>query len=130
MASYRPKHLEGWIGFVLLVGFSSLVAVSAVTWKRVLDTRSAIRKLKKSVSRMQETQAQRQGPVPVSPLLLDYQLDLPGRGEVFPAMAATGAPPDRIRRSSTRRAGPSSSTAGRKSTRAASSRTPRWRRAG
>src|SRR2546423_2707335 len=28
---------------------------------------------------------------PVSPLLLHYQLDLPGRGEIFPALVASGA---------------------------------------
>jgi hypothetical protein len=30
--------------------------------------------------------------VPVSPLLLHFQLDVPGRGEVFPAMTEEGAP--------------------------------------
>ncbi|HWR13582.1 MAG TPA: hypothetical protein VN577_02045 [Terriglobales bacterium] len=30
-------------------------------------------------------------PVPVSPLLLEYKLDLPGRGEIFPALAGTSA---------------------------------------
>ena len=80
----------------LVLGASTLAlaVVLVVTWVHVRRLAATIDALREDVSRLKQASEARaaEAVTPLSPLLLAYQLDLPGRGEVFPAMAATGAP--------------------------------------
>ena len=83
----KPRRMA-WkaLGGFLLAGM-----LVAVVWSQVL-LRNRVEELTAQLSRLEQVQSEYDdGPLTVSPLLLDYQLDLPGRGEVFPAMAAGGA---------------------------------------
>ncbi len=61
----------------------------AITWGEVDRLEGTVADLRKTVAGL-EGERSRNGLLgSVSPLLLEYQLDLPGRGEVFPAMATT-----------------------------------------
>ncbi len=76
---------------------TSTVALSvllALTWIHVRRLGATVDSLQRDLTRVRRAgDAGEVGPsAPPSPLLLQYQLDLPGRGEVFPAMAATNAP--------------------------------------
>ena len=75
---------------VLVGGILLLALLLGVTWDRV-------RRLERTVEQMDRTihalrASQDSALAPISPLLLDYELDLPGRGEIFPAMVSSGAP--------------------------------------
>lgn len=88
VSSVRKRKVPfGWraLAAVLLLGL-----LVAVTWSEIL-LRNRVEELTNTIARLEQVQAEYDGPLTVSPLLLNYQLDLPGRGEVFPAMAAGGA---------------------------------------
>ena len=91
MASSRPLRAAA-IG--LAATTVALAALLALTWTRVRQLGTTIEDLERDVGRIKKTNAARaaEAALPISPLLVSYQLDLPGRGEVFPAMAATDAP--------------------------------------
>ena len=89
--SVRPLRLAA-LG--LAATTIALAALLALTWVRVRQLGTTIDDLERDVSHLKRTSAARaaEAATPISPLLVAYQLDLPGRGEVFPAMAATDAP--------------------------------------
>jgi hypothetical protein len=71
-----------------------LAVLLALTWVQLHRLGSTIGALQQDVSRLKKATEARanEAATPISPLLVEYRLDLPGRGEVFPAMAATDAP--------------------------------------
>src|SRR5688572_11536574 len=71
-----------------------LAAVVASSWVQLRRLRAEVDGFALDVARLKTTVAQRDSEAawPVSPLLLDYELEVPGRGEVFPAMASVAAP--------------------------------------
>jgi len=77
-------------GFLAAVALAAALLSAAILLGRLRESEEAIADLRASMLAMQK--ADTTGAAPVSPLLIDYQLDLPGRGEVFPAMAAGPAP--------------------------------------
>jgi hypothetical protein len=83
---------------VVLAGLAAttfvLLVVAAVSQVQVHRLQVAVNGLAADVARIQETVARREAEAawPVSPLLMDYQLDVPGRGEVFPAMSEVEVP--------------------------------------
>ncbi len=80
------------VGLVATTSVLLLVAVVGQVQVHRLET--TVRGLVDDVARLQNTVAQREAEAawPVSPLLMDYELDVPGRGEVFPAMSEVDAP--------------------------------------
>ena len=78
----------------LVASSSVLLLVAVVSQVQVHRLQVAVNGLVDDVSRLQNTVAQREAEAawPVSPLLMDYELDVPGRGEVFPAMSEVDAP--------------------------------------
>jgi hypothetical protein len=80
----------------LVLGASTLAlaVLLALAWLRLHRLSASVDGLEKELGSLKRSQASRSGEArqPVSPLLLDYQLEVPGRGEVFPAMWATHAP--------------------------------------
>lgn len=78
----------------LVVSTAVLAMVAAVSQVQVYRLRNTVHHLAADVEQLQTIVAQRDAEAswPVSPLLMDYQLDVPGRGEVFPAMAEVDAP--------------------------------------
>jgi hypothetical protein len=71
-----------------------LLLVAVVSQVQVHRLQVTLNGLAADVARLQDTFAQREAEAawPISPLLMDYQLDVPGRGEVFPAMSEVEAP--------------------------------------
>jgi hypothetical protein len=89
----RPRRLKRLL--TALVASSVLFcAVAAVSLLRVHRLRNTVAELAGQVDRLQGAVARRDAEAawPASPLLMDYQLDVPGRGEVFPAMSEVEAP--------------------------------------
>jgi hypothetical protein len=78
----------------LAAGTAGLALAMALLLLYVHRLKATVDALEHELSLLKKTVSDRdaQAAWPVSPLLLDYHLDLPGRGEVFPAMAATRAP--------------------------------------
>jgi hypothetical protein len=78
----------------LAVATTVLAIGAAVQQFQVTRLRASVDDLVADVSVLKRTIAERNAEAawPVSPLLMDYQLDVPGRGEVFPAMAEVDAP--------------------------------------
>lgn len=72
----------------------ALAILLILTWVELGRLRGVVRGLEGNVEQLKTTVDKRQAEAawPISPLLLDYALDVPGRGEVFPAMWATPAP--------------------------------------
>jgi hypothetical protein len=70
----------------------ALLFFEALSWHRIERLRATVQGMKAMVDTLEAERADERTPRPVSPLLLDYQLDVPGRGEVFPAMVASEAP--------------------------------------
>jgi hypothetical protein len=72
----------------------ALAALLALTWARVRALGDTVGELERDLGRLERAASARaaEAVTPISPLLVSYQLDLPGRGEVFPAMAAIDAP--------------------------------------
>src|SRR4029434_3858054 len=84
------RPISGW-NATILVGAILLMALAlGVTWSRVARLESAVERMDRTISAMMASQDS--ALAPISPLLLDYELDLPGRGEIFPAMVSSGAP--------------------------------------
>lgn len=88
MLHERVKKVELVIGASLV----ALAMVSAITWAHIQRLSAAVARMEASVASLERARGVGEEPASVSPLLLDYQLDVPGRGEVFPAMAASSAP--------------------------------------
>lgn len=90
-STHRPK---GNIPAIVLgvIGMLAVAALVAIGWAEVSRLRQSVAILQRDMAVLEEANSLRAGMSPVSPLLLDYHLEVPGRGEVFPAMAATGAP--------------------------------------
>jgi hypothetical protein len=59
-------------------------------WIRVNRLELGLARIERTVDAL--LQPGNQASTIISPLLLDYQIDYPGRGEIFPAMVATAAP--------------------------------------
>jgi outer membrane murein-binding lipoprotein Lpp len=78
----------------LVVSTAALALAAVLSQVQVHRLRTTVDDLAADVERLQDTVARRDAEAswPVSPLLMDYQLDVPGRGEVFPAMAEVEAP--------------------------------------
>jgi hypothetical protein len=88
-----PRRLEPLLA--VLVGSTAVLAVAALASQvQVYRLRATAKELAADVERLQAIVARREAEAswPVSPLLMDYQLEVPGRGEVFPAMAEVEAP--------------------------------------
>jgi hypothetical protein len=79
-----------WRAIALAAAAALLAILIAGTWSRVERLETAVEQLDRSVSALRRTQDSVFAPI--SPLLLDYELDLPGRGEIFPTMVSSGAP--------------------------------------
>ena len=79
-----------WRAIALAAAAALLAIAIAGTWRRVERLESAVEQLDRSVSALRRSQDSVFAPI--SPLLLDYELDLPGRGEIFPPMVSSGAP--------------------------------------
>src|SRR5262245_37422511 len=80
---FRPS--EGTARRLALVFFSTTVVLAAtLTWGWLFVRRLTLVPVQEPSPLQQATKAD-----PVSPLLVNYQLDLPGRGEVFPALVAS-----------------------------------------
>jgi len=88
-----PRRLKAILAG-LIVSTVALGTVAAVNQLQVRRLRATVDGLADDVSRLQSTVARRDAEAawPVSPLLMDYQLEVPGRGEIFPAMASVEAP--------------------------------------
>jgi hypothetical protein len=71
-----------------------LATAVAVQWVQVRRLRATVDRFAADVLLLKSTVERRNAEAawPISPLLLDYHLDVPGRGEVFPAMATVSAP--------------------------------------
>ena len=82
------------VALALLVLTVALAAALALTWTRLHRLGAEVSDLQAQLSGLRRESEARaaEARTPISPLLLAYQLDLPGRGEVFPALAATDAP--------------------------------------
>jgi hypothetical protein len=80
-STLRSRVLPG----ALLAALCALVAVSGILWQRMRRLDGSLAALRVSLDSLEASRSDIG--VPVSPLLLQFQLDLPGRGEVFPAMA-------------------------------------------
>jgi len=78
----------------LAVSTLALAVLLGFTWVHVRRLSATVDSLERDLSRLRRgpAEAEADPAAPVSPLLLQYQLDLPGRGEVFPAMATANAP--------------------------------------
>jgi len=88
MFSNRKLLITIAYGAALLV----LGVAVAVTRSDARRLRNEIAELKRAVQGINRTLLSQEKPVAVSPLLLDYRLDVPGRGEVFPAMFTSAVP--------------------------------------
>jgi hypothetical protein len=78
----------------LVASTSVLLLVAVVNQVQVHRLDATVNGLAADVAQLQDAVAQREAEAawPVSPLLMDYELDVPGRGEVFPAMSEVEAP--------------------------------------
>lgn len=88
-----PRRISGFatgLGLSALALCVALVAASV----RLHRLGARVEELERDVSALQQEFVSRSAlsGEPISPLLLSYALELPGRGEVFPAMAAARAP--------------------------------------
>ena len=68
-----------------------LLVLAALQLRRLGASVDSLERDVTSLKRAEAARARDAG-LPASPLLLDYALEVPGRGEVFPAMAAIDAP--------------------------------------
>src|SRR4051812_44001408 len=69
---------------MLLASTVGLAILLGMAWRQIQE-------LTPEVEGPRKLPAVREEHSPVSPLLLTYQLDLPGRGEIFPALAGSSA---------------------------------------
>lgn len=73
---------------MLSVGILALTGLVVLLWGRVQRLDTTVAGLRGTLDSLETARSDFR--IPVSPLLLQLQLDLPGRGEVFPAMAGDG----------------------------------------
>ena len=78
-------------GATIFVGGIVFLALAiGVTWHRMDRLENTVERLDRTITALLASQDS--ALAPISPLLLDYELDLPGRGEIFPALVSSGAP--------------------------------------
>ncbi len=78
--------------FALVASTLGLAALLAGTWLHLRRLSATVDDLRKEVSGLKRSSLRARQARGSLSSLLEYQLELPGRGEVFPAMAATRAP--------------------------------------
>jgi hypothetical protein len=77
--------------FALAAGLTGFLGVQTLAWRHMVSMEKSVSRLTSQVDTLRAGLGNAD-PHAVSPLLLDYSLDVPGRGEVFPAMTTSGAP--------------------------------------
>jgi hypothetical protein len=82
------RRLPAILGLTAIAVFGGLIVL---TFQRVHETGSRVSRLESQVDTLRSGFGATSGAT-VSPLLVEYHLDVPGRGEVFPAMTTSGAP--------------------------------------
>lgn len=87
--SFWPKSLQATRALVVVFSTTTLLLASALAGGWWWVSRLALKPVEfHAPERISKAES---ASVPVSPLLLHYQLDLPGRGEIFPALTSGNA---------------------------------------